>query len=1041
MKHKILIWIGVLILLCGVVSATQYGVKEFFEGASPTAPTWTLGGGTCTGGELLYANVTTPIEGSQSAYGNGGGWFCSKPSDFGVNSGGSVIMVKVNISSRTGSAGTYITSETGTDDSAVRLYDADTSCHDGVGDSVMGFTATENKVYLVVMNRSATQYTGTVYIIDADGGLGAVQGTPCTRNLGGSSNIIGLANYDNKGVRFDGYVTYNGTLFTETIYDEFYPVGSATKDTLNISNYNPKATSFQTSAVNINVSLNATYNFSCYMQINGTVNFTGTGSAGNDKTLNITRDFNGGSYAYNWTCFTNETSENVTSTFYVDYIVPSINTNFASGSVFKVGSGNVSYYFNFSDETQVHSVNISIDGITLFNRSGIDNKTFYYNYPLNISNLSAGYHYINASVWDGHTATELKCADCYNPDTGFLIKNELNYRLRGVYSPLDIKIYLKEYSIFDEWAYKQEKDRFTESVKPYSEKETQVIVVESSKPLYVAHNPIKYGGMWLITGKTWKDFVLTGENAGASIKDIKLVSQNKAEVTITGIKNPKLIEFSSTGDLNYYSVAYNFSVYNYTLTYSQRLVEGGTYDFNFTIDKYGSYDASATLMFNATNYTSTKTTGSTSIRFSSSVGAGQVSGGMELLNQSFSFNWTYNITGDVNTSNITATQNTTIFKVALSNCSNYSDTIGLNISTIDESTGLAVNSATSVLYSAWYQNPNYARNHSWKYLVSPSSRWCVYPTIVNVSNNAQYLFSATGYASNNYYVFDENFPNETKYITIYLINSSLGSYISITVLDYLSNPVQGLLVEAHKYDLATNNYTLIRTEITDVSGLVKMLLLTSDNEYRFLVKNDTNDVVYTSEKMKLFSDSYTFRLEAPSSTEVPYYDIENFDCPITYNTLTTHITATYNDLSSIANLYTFKVFWNNVSNDTLLYENSSALTSNTFYYDLNNASGLFAGNFYITHKNDNVSYLICTYNVDNRQDWQVWGKEGAVLSWLFIGTLTFIGITISPTVALILLAIGFVVMGIAGFINISTGIGGIVSFIVLIIILIARERR
>jgi len=134
------------------------------------------------------------------------------------------------------------------------------------------------------------------------------------------------------------------------------------------------------------------------------------------------------------TWYINCTSDNVTATvsdtrtYIYDVSTPVIVTNFVNGSVgYDV---NITGQFNFTDNVLLHSLNVSIDGTTFYNITGINNDTYQYNFSADILNdYGIGKHILSVEVADGHTAKKLIDADAYNANNG-IFNDRVEYNLK-----------------------------------------------------------------------------------------------------------------------------------------------------------------------------------------------------------------------------------------------------------------------------------------------------------------------------------------------------------------------------------------------------------------------------------------------------------------------------------------------------------------------------------------------------------------------------------------------------------------------------------
>lgn len=321
--------------------------------------------------------------------------------------------------------------------------------------------------------------------------------------------------------------------------------------------------------------------------------------------INYTATLNSNTYFFKAKVI-NRTNNNISSNttirnFTVDLESPTLITIFVNDSFFS--NTNLTGQFNFSDNIGIHSINVSVDGSSIFNLTNISNTVYILNLSYNISTLSIGQHDLSIKWADGHTANEL--GGDYDTSNG-LFNDYLKY---DFYDNGNIKTELKSKSMFDEWSSEKRTDRYIQILEPATPSDTITLVEESDMPIYIAYKEGSYNDYWIIMGNHWKDYVLEGEsNIEVSINRI---NDKKVEVTISGIKNKDRLVFNSVGDLNVVTREYSFYAINMTETFDTLITEG--FEFNLDLDvDFGNieFDISgitpfATLQWNSTNFTST----------------------------------------------------------------------------------------------------------------------------------------------------------------------------------------------------------------------------------------------------------------------------------------------------------------------------------------------------------------------------------------------------------------------------------------------------
>ena len=422
-------------------------------------------------------------------------------------------------------------------------------------------------------------------------------------------------------------------------------------DTLQLSDPLPiNNSAFNTFPIDINVTVNSTNIFNCSLILNSVVNETTNHLNGTDIFVNYTfSTMIDGEYNYTINC-TDGTANSITdqNTFFVDFQPPTITTNFLNNGMYNVG--NVTGQFNFSDNDQIHSVNITVNGITIFNTTHLHLPFYSYNFTYDVENVSIGESIVGVRIADGHTADVL--------GGNYYFSNGLfnDYSEYEFYDGGKIKTKSVMASVFDDWKSEKKYDRYVQKFKPKNKGSSQTFIETSGMPIYI-YNSSKYNGNWIVTGNHWKDYVLVGEPESTVI--ITQIDDFNVKVTIDGIiNNQEELIFHSIGDLNIVQNNYSFYRINLSDTFNGIILDSTIFDINLSVD-YGLLNASllgivpsALLEFNGTNYSSTLLTSdanSSEFRnvFSSAFNAG-------LSNVNYSHTWFFNFnnltSGYLNTS-------------------------------------------------------------------------------------------------------------------------------------------------------------------------------------------------------------------------------------------------------------------------------------------------------------------------------------------------------------------------------------------------------
>lgn len=820
------------------------------------------------------------------------------------------------------------------------------------------------------------------------------------------------------------------------------PEASAGNNTLNISETEPaESNSFNTQLLNFNATVNASFVFNCSLHVNDTLNQTTTGfSAGTDIAVDWDIAFGADAeqaHNYSISCWDNSSIKNSTrKTFYVDNVDPGMVVDADLESNLSITyKTNLSASINCSD-TYLYSMNISIDGKTFYNVTNLaaTSNNYLFSYNGTFQNTSVGVHRLQIECFDGHTKNEI--------DRWVYSKNVFDKSIKYKFDNGWIKIKPVNKGLFTGFDTKKLVDRYTfEYDRDWSAKllygSDLEFEVSSNYPLDIS-NKDNFRG-WLISKdlEKWIDFESKYKDAEVSVTRI---SSNKINVLIEGIEEDSIV-FSSAGELNNIVKNYTFYFGNVTETYKSQSLETGNPEFkvNFTRNSSHVTDVNAVLNWNGTIYASTKTTATDCFTFNVSLDVPLIDKLASSVNQTgVFFNWTFNVTGTQNNeSNSTDTNNQSIYKMIITNCSSLTTIATLNFSVQDEN-DVAVKVDMDALFTVW----NYSSERNWSLSFENSSipGFCLYPEWATLHSNYELDYEESsgshGYEANSYISSGANLTNVSQNITLYIYAN--GTEITVTVVDQYDVGQYGLAVEAYEYDTSTNNYTLVAMEETDLDGIVKLNLYTT-KKHKFIVRDGT-EIKYTSSTFKLFQTSYTFRIagEAEASIIVGF---ENLERDLTWNSTSRNVTLTWNDLTNMIYMIYLDVYKVNVSNTTILSQQTSTADSGYLIYNIENRNRTYIANVFINATTDNQKYFLESLIIDEKAEYEIFGAETLIMALLFIGTVSMIGITISAEVSMALAAMGMIIFYILGFINVAlSGIIALIIGMIVIIVKVSRER-
>lgn len=719
--------------------------------------------------------------------------------------------------------------------------------------------------------------------------------------------------------------------------------------------------------------------------------------------------------------------------FYLDTVIPQITTQFVNGTIFY--NRNLTGFFNFSDDFSLFSYNISIDDVKIDLKTGLGTTLYQLNLSYSISNLTSGTHNLGLRIADGHTALYAEPA---NKITDGLLNNYLRYDYGNEY----IKI---SSGLLDTFSTKKEYDRYTFEYDPNFKLNSYDFYVESNDKVYIMDMLDTYLKKWIVVGNHWVDFDLGKETTIVTER----INDYKVKVTVSGSLNSMdKLSFNSVGDLNIITKEYTFNIINSTITYEKDLLEREIGTYTLTIGKNDSeVSTDAAFIFGGNYYDSTKTSSALQDVYSIDYSHPIITA--PLLNKTYGHNWTFNYTkGGVTSSNYQTNNTIIVSRMILGNC--YNDTYNqtaINFSVLDANTNAVINSfafeASFTLFNS--ENSSYTRTYGFENSsMDVYSEVCMFPYYGKFYSDYDTLFSHANYDDTHYIVGDGPLNSTTKNVNVYMVNSSLATGITVKVIDQSGTALPGYITEAHRYNIATNDYTLITTQYSDSNGEAKFYLDVTTYEYRFTVKNSGGETVYVEPKQKLISTSYTFSIPIGDSPDIIEFALNKLNYELTANKATKTFSLNWNEISYLASRINLTVYMGNSTDGSTTISNQySNLNTGSLTYIITDNTTLksvtYTAVVKITALEDGKDYYVDTVTIDFKKAWEVFGTEALLMTFIFVGTMIFIGLAVSPILALVAAIFSMVILWWLGFYVVSAT--ALISVIILLIVIIARLNR
>ena len=687
----------------------------------------------------------------------------------------------------------------------------------------------------------------------------------------------------------------------------------------------------------------------------------------------------------------NDSSQNnVTQLLYftIDVTTPIIVSNLEGNNTYVKDSDNLTYHLNCSDNNLVWSLNVTIDGNAVYNISGIDNPTFFYNGTYNVSGLSAGEHNLTALVCDAHTDYDIGYFEVKKD------KDKISFD----------NVWVGSESATKDIYYSKQEDRYNFTFEYAEPRDT--IILELPLTCDYIQNP-KYKG-WFVCPDSpmkWVDF------EGDYDIDVK-IKDDRYKITVKADKPTTRFEFDSVGALNCVNYTYKFYKYSVSTSYNSQIIELTSQTYKMIVSHTGitGVNYSSTFHLNNTEYTTTKTSSSTQTNFTTTIMIPTDWISNTILNVSKELWWNYTINSVAYN---TSTQNQTIYRIFINNCTLYPKTYTLNISFINNSDDTAVSVNFESAFDVWYNDITYYRNYSFESDGINYYSLCIYPSWVNYSTTANMEYTAGGNLYN-YNINNYTLSNITKTLSLYTSDGT--TTVTFTVIDQDDQVLENVLIYVMPYDTGTNSYNTVEILSTDYQGVALGNIILNTQPYKFILYYQ-GVLVFESSNTFITSTARTFRV----NLQTDYYDSVDVAYGIvstlTFTNATRNFVYTFSDGTGTIHHGCLRVVKRSINGDTVLNDTCVASAASSIITNIGDNVG---SNIYIATGYVKFDYEIITnvFTITEADTWKTYGTEGLFASFLITTALVTIGI-FSPPISIALLIISFVITNTIGLFHLN----------------------
>jgi len=304
-----------------------------------------------------------------------------------------------------------------------------------------------------------------------------------------------------------------------------------------------------------------------------------------------------------------------------------------------------------------------------------------------------------------------------------------------------------------------------------------------------------------------------------------------------------------------------------------------------------------------------------------------------------------------------------------------------------------------------------------------------------------YIFrsSADGYEDSlNYFTIEED-TNITT--TIYMINDSISSEVTITIYDYSGLLVPNVFVKSLKFDIINNSYNTIELSKTNSIGQVTHSLSLYDEYYKFMIYDDSRTYLITNPEY-ITSESIDFSIDTGVTLFFNYNDdFLNLDYDLYFNETSNYTIYTYNNIDNLATQTCLSVYKIDGIDKTELYEQCSTAASNTLSYLVNDVD-LYRFEAIATYTDtegndlfiDIISFGAESPSIDFKTEFIIWQ---IVLSLVIVGVAIYTG----PEMILLSIPVSLVIGRIIGFNPMNWTALIILTAVMVILTFIVHKRR
>jgi hypothetical protein len=378
---------------------------------------------------------------------------------------------------------------------------------------------------------------------------------------------------------------------------------------------------------------------------------------------------------------------------------------------------------------------------------------------------------------------------------------------------------------------------------------------------------------------------------------------------------------------------------------------------------------------------------------------------------SVNYTWVANISygGNTRTMSLT-TPNVSIYNLIVTACGDGNATAAV-WTPYDTRTGQVLNASFNVILLLY--NSGAARQYSFSISNANNFSVCIYPSTITYLANISMQYVANNYQQGTWYASGFVLNNATKYLSVYLINTTNAYLLDFTVVDQYNTRVANTYVYFQRFNYTSSSWYNETIVHTSEGGAGSVIVERYTVPYKVVIYGADGTTVLTTYDNYYISTSPVTFVTTRSFNNI-YAIIQDISHSCNYDTGTKVLTCTYSDPHNAISYTNFTVA---TAAGASVCNAGSPLAGYTYTCDVNAYPNTTGFNFMVTVNIQGYTATLDQGNINPATTANL-GNNGLLLALFIIIPLFFIG-AFKPMLAIILADLGFFVSTIFGYINLG----------------------